>query len=145
MFYDNITHVVIETKMFKHIFVYLSLVIIYKYNMTVVYLKIAWPEGVVHTRRMMIGMCTGRNIIYIILLCSLLQNNKEKKNTEIIIKNSCAQCIRCYSTYNIYRVLRIIYEDFDDPNFFTVILLKIIIVYNLLRNFYFYSVVSPLP
>lgn len=54
--------------------------------MTVVYLKIAWPEGVVHTRRMMIGMCTGRNIIYIILLCSVLQNNKEKKYRDNIKK-----------------------------------------------------------
>lgn len=55
--------------------------------MTVVCLKIAWIEGVVHTRRMTVGMCTGRNIIYCVRC--LLQNNKEKK-TEIVLKNSCA-------------------------------------------------------
>jgi hypothetical protein len=88
--------------------------------MTVVYLKIAWPEGVVHTRRMMIGMFTGRNIIYIILLHSVLQNNKEK-NTEIILKKQ-LRSIRCYNTqYTLLQYLIYIYnvyEHFDDPNFF---------------------------
>jgi len=81
--------------------------------MTVVYLKIAWPEGVVHTRRMMIGMFTGRNIIYIILLHSVLQNNKEKKYRDNIKKTAAQYTLLQYLIY-IYNV----YEHFDDPNFF---------------------------